>query len=249
LIKYAVAGLLCFASAVATSAPRSLSATTTPAVIEYYGDSTIWGTRSGGGGQVATPAPAAFAAALPAANYVVRNEGVSGSTACDLVNGSDGRHAPWPTQMANSKATYVLANFAINDEWKYDLATYQSCLRSLARTAKQYGKQMIFETPNPTRDSGPRGLDIHVTAMKEVASQEGVPVIDQYRYLTAYLNGASPYTICPDGLHPTQDVYLLKGQFAAKAFLKLVTGSEATGRAAQRRYKTAPVSQRLETAK
>jgi hypothetical protein len=151
----------------------------------------------------------------------VRNEGVSGTTACQLLNGNDGKHPAWSVQMAASKASYVLANFAINDEWAYDLSTYKSCMHSLAQTARQYGKQMIFETPNPTRDSGPTGLDTMVAAMKEVAAQDGVPVIDQYAYLTNYLNGASPYTICPDGLHPTQDVYIMKGQYAASAFTTL----------------------------
>ena len=34
-------------------------------VIEYYGDSTVWGYDPHTGGQVAKPAPAAFAEALP----------------------------------------------------------------------------------------------------------------------------------------------------------------------------------------
>jgi lysophospholipase L1-like esterase len=191
-------------------------------VIEYYGDSTVWGYRSQSGGQVAKPAPAIFAEVLSTAGkYDVRNEGVSGSTACQLLNGTDGKHPAWSSQMASSKANYVLVNFAINDEWKYDLTTYKSCMRSLAQTTKQHGKQMIFETPNPTRDSGSTGLDVYVNAMKEVASQEQVPVIDQYKYLTDYLKGQSPYTICPDGLHPTEAVYAMKGKYAANVFLSL----------------------------
>jgi lysophospholipase L1-like esterase len=191
-------------------------------VVEYYGDSTIWGYKSQVGGQVAKPAPVAFAEALPVSgNYLVRNEGVSGTTACDLLNGTDGKHPAWSSQMANSTAKYVLVNFAINDEWKYDVATYKSCLGSLAGIAKQYGKQMIFETPNPTRDSGSTGLDVYVNAMRAVAGVQQVPVIDQYAYLTAYLNGQSAYTICPDGLHPTDAVYIMKGQYAANVFLTL----------------------------
>lgn len=191
-------------------------------VIEYYGDSTIWGYRSGNGEQVAVPAPAAFADALPGgAKFSVLNEGVNGTTACDLLNGTDGRHPPWKEQMAKSRAKYVLVNFAINDQWKSDLATYKSCLRALARTAKQNGKQMIFETPNPTRDSGRDGLDVYVNAMREVAAQEKLPVIDQYQYLTELLNGQSPYAICPDGLHPADHVYVAKGRFAAKTFTRL----------------------------
>jgi lysophospholipase L1-like esterase len=189
-------------------------------VIEYYGDSTIWGYKSGIGGQVAKPAPAVFAEMLqPRLKYEVRNEGVSGTTACDLLNGTDGKHAAWAQQMRSSPARYVLVNFGINDQWKHDVDTYSSCLRSLAWVARKSGKQMIFETPNPTRDSGSDGLDLYVNAMREVATQEGVPVIDQYRYLTEQLNGQKPTAICPDGLHPSEAVYAMKGRFAAKVFI------------------------------
>ncbi|MDB5852667.1 MAG: hydrolase family protein [Herminiimonas sp.] len=205
-----------------TTSPATTTTTTTPAtgqVIEYYGDSTIWGYSSGSGARVAMPAPAAFAAALPAArNYSVINEGVNGSTACQLLNGTDGRHPAWDTQMASSKASIVILNHAINDEWKEDLATYRGCLSSLSQKARQHGKKIVFETPNPTRDSGVNGLDVYVNAMKAVATQENAPVIDQYKYLTGYLNGQSAYTICPDGLHPTDAVYILKGKYAAGAF-------------------------------
>lgn len=203
-------------------AAGSASAGGPPRVIEYYGDSTIWGYTPFTGEQVSVPAPAAFAAALPAGgNYDVRNEGVSGSTACGLLNGSDGKHPAWSTQMANSSASIVIMNFAINDEWRDDLPTYQSCLTQLARQAKSAGKKVVFETPNPTRDSGPSGLDVYVDAMKAVAAQERLPVIDQYRYLTDYLNGQSPLSICPDGLHPTAEVYVMKGKYAASVFPSL----------------------------
>jgi hypothetical protein len=187
--------------------------------IDYYGDSTVWGYRSGVGGQVATPAPAAFAAALPTStHYVVRNEGVSATTACQLLNGTDGKHPKWESQLASSNADIVIVNHAINDEWQMDLATYKGCLASLAQKAKAAGKKIVFETPNPTRDSYSTGLDIWAQAMRDVASQQGAPVIDQYQYLKNYLAGASPLTICPDGLHPTDAVYVLKGQYAARVF-------------------------------
>ncbi|HYC43611.1 MAG TPA: SGNH/GDSL hydrolase family protein [Noviherbaspirillum sp.] len=190
-------------------------------VIEYYGDSTIWGYQSQTGERVAKPAPAVFAESLPnPGRFEVRNEGVNGSTACALLHGTDGRHAPWREQMAKSKARYVFVNFAINDQWKDDLATYTGCLRSLARVAKAHGKQMIFETPNPTRDSGPDSLDVYVNAMRRVAMEEAVPLIDQYRYLTERLDGQSHTTLCPDGLHPSDAGYVLKGRFAAKMFAR-----------------------------
>ncbi len=192
----------------------------TTVTVAYHGDSTIWGYRSGSGGQVATPAPAAFAQSLAASGWKVdvRNEGVSGSTACSLLNGTDGVHPAWSSYIASSPAQVVILNHAINDEWSYDIGTYQGCLRQLAQIAKSHGKRVIFETPNPTRDSGPDGLDQYVNAMKQVAAEESVQVIDQYTYLTNYLNGQSVTQICPDGIHPSDSVYLMKGQYAARRF-------------------------------
>jgi lysophospholipase L1-like esterase len=214
--------LALFAAADGWTADRTRSSTSAVQIIEYYGDSTIWGYQSLSGERVAKPAPVAFAEALPNPKmFDVRNEGVNGSTACDLLEGKDGRHMAWRDQMVASKAKYVLVNFGINDQWKYDVERYTECLRSLARIARGHGKQMIFETPNPTRDSGPDGLDVYVNAMRLTAAKEGVPVIDQYRYLGDLLKGDNPSAICPDGLHPSDEVYLQKGRFAAKVFARL----------------------------
>jgi lysophospholipase L1-like esterase len=187
-------------------------------VIDYYGDSTIWGYESGTGARVDTPAPAAFAAALPdPSRYTVRNEGVNSSDACQLLNGRDGKHPAWDTQMASSNANVVIFNFLINDQWRMSIDQYKSCLTSLAVKAKSYGKKVIFETPNPTLND----MSTYVSAMKAVAVQQGAPVIDQHKYLLDYLNGRSAYTICPDGLHPTDNVYVMKGKYAAGEFSKL----------------------------
>ncbi|HVL75324.1 MAG TPA: SGNH/GDSL hydrolase family protein [Noviherbaspirillum sp.] len=211
--------LLCCALAAATAS----QAQPRPVLVEYYGDSTVWGYASGSDGrQVARPAPQVFAEALRTRVRVdVRNHGVSGSTACALLEGTDGRHPPWPEQMRASKAQFVILNHAINDQWRHDLEAYRACLRELARTARAHGKQVIFETPNPTRDSGVGGLDTYVAAMKEVALQEGLPVIDQYTFLNDKLRGRSPLLFAPDGLHPSDTVYVMKGMFAAHAFSRL----------------------------
>jgi lysophospholipase L1-like esterase len=203
--------VLASASALSTATHASLG------LIEYYGDSTVWGYASGSdGAQVARPAPQVFAKSLPSwARYAVRNHGVSGSSACELLNGTDGRHPHWSEQMALSSARFVILNHAINDQWRYDVPTYQGCLRALAGIARDSGKQVVFETPNPTRDSG---LVAYVTAMKEVAARKGLPVIDQYAYLSGLFKGRSQEQITPDGLHPSEAVYQLKGMFAARAF-------------------------------
>lgn len=207
------------------STPTQNASTAVSAGIDYYGDSTIWGYKSGVGTQVQNTAPAIFEAALKQyhlpAEYTVKNEGVSNSTACQLLEGADGRHPAWDAQMANSAARIVIINFAINDEWKETLVQYADCLTSLAQIAKSQGKEVIFETPNPTRDSGAEGLDIVVDAMRKVAAAQGAPVIDQYAYLTGYLAGAGIETICPDGVHPTEAVYRMKGEYAAEIFAAL----------------------------
>jgi lysophospholipase L1-like esterase len=220
--------------AVTTTTTASTTTTTTPStpttppaslasvanVIEYYGDSTIWGWATGSGGtQVARPAPLVFAESFPASpRQEVRNEGVSGTTACLLLNG-DGRHAEWNTQMVNSNATVVIINHAINDAKPgsgISTATYKNCLRSLVQVAKAQGKRVILETPNPV--SGFSGLESYVTAMKEVAAEEQVSVIDQYQYLLDYLGSRNPEELTPDGLHPTDEVYAMKGRRAQAVF-------------------------------
>ena len=209
-----------------SSDPASIPLEEGITTIEYHGDSTVWGYRSGSGARVATPAPAAFAAALPSpSRYVVRNKGVNSADACELLSGGNARYAQsWETSMAESDADVVIINHAINDQWRMGTDQYRSCLNSLANIAKRHGKQVVFETPNPTRDSYPGGLDAYANAMKSVAAEHGAPVIDQYAYLMNRLNGNyhNVYSIIPDGLHPDEATYILKGQYAAEVLGKLI---------------------------
>jgi hypothetical protein len=199
----------------------------TGGLIGYYGDSTIWGWKtssanSSTGEQVAVPAPLAFARKLPTTpKYDVVNEGASGSTACSLVRGEDGKHnVTWDTQMSASTAKWVIVNHAINDRKTDSVETYKSCLRQLAKGAKDTGKQIVFETPNPIVP--PPSIENYVQAMKDVARETGAPVIDQYKQLTDYMQarGLSTSDIVPDGLHPKDDIYILKGEFAAAEFVR-----------------------------
>jgi lysophospholipase L1-like esterase len=176
-----------------------------------------------GGGQVATPEPLVFDQSLQTTlKHSVTNQGVSSTTCVQLLNGTDGVHPDWATQLANTKANVVIVNHGINDSFSPNetVDQYKSCLNSLITTAKAKGKKIVLETPNPAKNSGSgtTGLDVYVAGMREVASSTGVPLIDQYKMLTDYLNGRPVTTICPDGLHPTQDIYTMKGQFAAKTF-------------------------------
>lgn len=119
--------------------------------------------------------------------------------------------------MTQSKATHVIINHGINDALQQN-PNYKSCIQALVRTAKAKGKKVILETPNPITTGEIAPL---VQIMKDVATQEQVPVIDQYQYLMTYLNGQPITTICPDGTHPSDQVYVLKGQYAAKKYAEL----------------------------
>lgn len=195
---------------------------TDPYVIDYHGDSTIWGWASGSdGARVAVPAPQTFADALPTPpQNVVRNEGVNGSTACDLLEGRDGINSTWSEQMQASNATHVIVNHGINDQSRYDIARYRSCLGALVSGARERGKQIVFETPNPVAVDA---LLAYVEAMRAVAAEQQppVPVIDQHQYLMDYLDGRSVNVIVPDGVHPSEEAYRLKGEFAAQRFTAL----------------------------
>lgn len=214
----------------------SMPAPSTGGLVEYYGDSTVWGCKSGSsdcGVQVETTAPEAFAQALPAkysvdASQNGGSQGVNGSTACELLNGRDGWHdAKFDELMAKKPdVKYVIMNFGINDAVnptrRYDVSTYMSCLRSLAQIAQRNGKQVVFETPNPINVSG---LEAYVGAMRQVAAEEKAGLIDEYAYLMDYLSSQnktpSDTSYSLDGLHPNDDIYIMKGKYAAGAFAKL----------------------------
>lgn len=202
--------------------PNEPAPNTDPYVIEYYGDSTIWGWASGtNGGRVATPAPNAFANALPSTpQNVVRNEGVSGSTSCELLEGGYGSYPAWNNLMQSSDATHVIVNHGINDENELSEERYRYCLTQIAQIARANGKQIVFETPNPVGDDR---LVTYVEIMRSVAAAQepDVPVIDQHAYLMNYLNGRSVGEIAPDGVHPNQETYIMKGEYAAQRFMEI----------------------------
>ena len=196
----------------------------TAQIIEFYGDSTFRGYEPGSGRQVETSAPQAFKQALPASpDHIVRNFGEDGQTACQLLEGASEKPS-WSTLMANSDASVVILNHGINDGFasnernRVTVAQYKSCLTDLAKIAKAQNKRVIFETPNPIFDSG---LSQYVQAMREVAAQENLSTIDQFAYLTQQLQGREVTTFMPDGVHPSQETYVMKGQFAAQEFQKI----------------------------
>lgn len=193
----------------------------TPQVIEYHGDSTIWGYMTEtSGDQVAeaSRAPTAFAAALPG-HHQVENLGRNSTTACDLLRGessyrTDPPQPGWREHMSNSDATVVIINHGINDVNQGTVGAYRQCLNEVVDIAQAAGKVVILETPNPVADVR---IEEFVEAMRDVANSQGVDLIDQYANLIDEFT-ANPGEICPDGVHPTEAVYIEKGRYAASRF-------------------------------
>jgi len=203
-------------------APAAPPATTT-VYVDYFGDSTAHGDIGGTPYQVAQPPSNVMDTNLPA-NYVVRNEAVGGASIIELLNGTDGVHADWRTTVSKTSAKYILMNYAINDSYETFTtpATYKANYAKAIDIARAYGKIVILQTSNPTNNDAK--TQAYVTAMKEIAAEKGVAVIDQYTYLKQYMaaNHLGVYDITNDGIHPNQATYILEGQYAARRFKEIV---------------------------
>jgi len=206
----------------AVPAPVAPPATAT-VYVDYFGDSTAHGDIGGTPYQVAQRPSNVMDANLPT-NYVVRNEAVGGASIIELLNGTDGVHADWRTTVSKTAAKYILMNYAINDSYETFTtpATYKANYAKAIDIARAYGKIVILQTSNPTNNDAK--TQTYVTAMKQVAAEKGVAVIDQYTYLKQYMaaNNLGVYQITNDGVHPTQATYLLEGQYAARRFKEIV---------------------------
>lgn len=193
-------------------------------VLEVYGDSTgyaVDGSDIAPGGDC--PAKGCTIVAPPSAyvnlpGWAVRNRSVGGLSALDLLQGKPSANVPaWPQQLRRSDAVATLIALGINDGFASDPATYAHTLTQLASVARERGKWVIFQTPNPTHE--PR-IDTLTQTMRNVAAREQVPLIDQDAFLTPLIgtSTASPTTFFAavhDGLHPNAATYKLMGEFAS----------------------------------
>lgn len=175
-----------------------------PAVrIEMYGDSTTVGWDFESKGE-----PYTLQALVPP-NVTVVNEGTNGKSAKDLLNGTDGKHPTWVQQMANSRANLVTINFGINDVITTPLADYASNMRQLVDIARQAGKIVVLQQPNPT--CAPPRMDLvnYVRQLDQIAQEKNVPIVRQFDLIMAMPNWQSLMSDC---IHPDKDKYPIKAQ-------------------------------------
>lgn len=206
------------------SAPSSAPAAPRPVLIEAYGDSTMAGYSYPTPNQPAVIVddnqPAVLQATLQARygnTVTVKNEGVSGTRAPQLIDGSDGAHLPWIQTVANSKAQIVIVNYGINDSvsWTTEsVDAYKNALRAIADVAVSGGKAIVFEQPNPiclpnSGNAEYKTLATYAQAMADVATEKGVPIADNYAYVLSLPNWQDMLSDCK---HPKGALYELEAK-------------------------------------
>lgn len=198
-------------------------------VIDCFGDSTYWGLRAGviGGGRVDTPAPAMLEKILQSyygnTTITVNNRGISGNQTTNALR-------TFEEEMRKSVAKIVYINYGLNDltganptgvsDPKINAEQYRQNLRKMVTIARKYNKVVILDSPNvqlANHGGGDfqfrmEGTQQFSNTMKQVAMELNVPFINQQYLTNKYLQGALNVPAAfPDGLHPSQEVYLQKG--------------------------------------
>lgn len=193
-------------------------------IIEMYGDSTTLGTQAG------TPTlttsknePNQLQDLLQSEfgkRVIVVNNGVGGTQAYQLLTGKDGRNRSWPEQMKNSLADFVVLNYGLNDQYYNAVPTeghysptpesYANIIGWLIQTARDNGKGVILQEPNPTCYQPAVGnLQRFVDALRGEASLMNAPLVAQYDYIQSIPGWKAMLSDCE---HPGDQLYGIKAK-------------------------------------
>ena len=191
--------------------------------IDAEGDSTMYGTEIINGVTVrsADPAPSVAQQSLTSstrAPVTIENNGSPGTTAYQNLTG----HvlAPLATRLASDPAQIVIENFGINDSGVTTVSAFHDELTNWILTVRGMGKIPVLEEPNPVTRADYDALPSFVQMINQVATEQGVQVIQQYAYIQSLPNWQGMLT---DGVHPGDALYQIKGQREAAILAPLVT--------------------------
>ncbi len=194
--------------------------------IDFYGDSTTKGAQTIGGilGATVDNEPTIVQNMLQmrfGAGVKVNNQGVGGTEAAQLLNGTDGAHPPFSQVMAASPAQIVVFNFALNDSYyavkpkagvpSESVDEYWANMSQLCQIARSYGKTCVFEEPNPVNgiQSDPNApIFGYVYVLRQAAVQLNVPLVSQFDNFQQLPNWLS--WLSDDLTHPTDAGYAFK---------------------------------------
>ena len=194
-------------------------------IIEAYGDSTTLGGQTINGALTTTPnsEPTLLQDLLQAEfgkNIVVINNGVGGTQAYQLLSGTDGRNRAWTSQMERSNADIILLNYALNDQMYNATPTpgmyqetpevYANIMGWLIQTARNKGKLVALQEPNPTCYQPTVGnLHRFVTALRGEAARMSAPLVAGYDYIQTLPNWKAMLSDCA---HPNDELYRIKAR-------------------------------------
>lgn len=151
--------------------------TATPHRIVCLGDS-VTGIYYHTGGRRAYPEmlQAALNAALPDAQCLVLNAGISGHTTRDGLNRLE-------NDVLKHQPQIVTISFGLNDVVRVPEEEFRSNLRSLVEQCQQAGAKVVLCTPNAVIDTGDRPitkLELYCAIIREVATETQSAVCDQF---------------------------------------------------------------------
>lgn len=206
-----------------------------PIVIEAYGDSTTegWTVEQGVGRRTPNSAIHYLQSNLDAQfgdRIKVINLGKGGTEAAQLLGHDSDSRLSWAIRMKQSPARIVLLNYGLNDAYYAQVHSaqapvetpddYAEILTQLVAIARQAGKIVILEEPNPTCNRVREGvLPAYVEKLRDVAARNHVALVSQYDYILALPDWRSLLSDC---LHPTEALYRIKGQRVAATLVPIV---------------------------
>lgn len=168
-------------------------------IIEMYGDSTTQGT-----GAPRNQSEPAWLQTMVPADVLVVNEGVSGTTATQLLEGEDGIHPSFAQVMAGSPAQIVMIQYGLNDTVRSTPDQFLESLTALVTIAAAAGKRVVLQEPNDSCLPNRASLPVYVAVVRKVAQEKAVPLVRQYGTYAQWRKHL------PDCLHPDGDYYRVK---------------------------------------
>lgn len=232
----------------------------TSVIFDCYGDSTCFGADPANlPNAVARPAPEQFGIFL---NFfygntaaTVNNHGINSTNIFQLLAGTDGSGQTFDARIKATSATVIYCNHAMNTATNLTVTPdqFRAALMEVVSICSKYGKTLVLETPNPAGGYSITSTLLWVervrllaSVTREVAASTNTPLVDNF-YWCEKVIATGKYTMLQllgDGIHPTQMLYLMKGQNMA---LPIITGGLVQSFTAENQYISCTDTQVLAT--
>jgi lysophospholipase L1-like esterase len=205
--------------------------------IKCFGDSTMWGAMpSNLANQSPNNPPKMLKEAisnLTALSNNVINYGISGTTLYDMLRGTDGSGKTYVQRLTESPCDIVYCNHCINDNQAgKDILQYRRDLITFVKSSRENNATPVLVTANPQTTiligtvANSKRFPLFVSVMREVASDMGVDLVDNFKYMSQSLNIFNINNLFPDGVHMSDAAYRQYGYNLAIPLITCHTISE-----------------------